>query len=520
VALGVLVCVLGSGIVAAGARGGPAANAAGLGAKPNIVVVTTDDQRADELNAATMPTVVNRIGNRGATFKNSFVTSPLCCPSRATFLTGQYGHNNGILANFPGFPALVDGKNILPAWLQRAGYRTALVGKYLHGYVNTQAKHPAPGWDKWFAMLRPFRYFRLRLGVNGKVTRFPNRARDYLTSVLSRYAVRFVRRNAPRKRPFFLWYTPWAPHEAHPGTRNTKRGARSSRCDGTAIPAPRDDAAFLEQSLPNPPSFDESDVSDKPSFIRASLHFNQPGAHTVRDIVQRYRCRLASLPAVDRGIGRILDALAKADELDNTVIVVTSDNGFFLGEHRLALGKNLPYEEAIRVPLVMRLPPSLGQVPPGSTIHEPVANIDLAPTLLELAGAKPCISSLQCRVMDGRSLMPLLHGETSAWPPDRGILIELRQGIVCRYEAIRTPRYVYAEYVEEIKPGTGTCEPTDERELYDLQADPFELNNLEPPGGPTPAAVESELEQRLEELRPCSGIEGRDPQPPRGRFCE
>lgn len=244
VALAVFGCALAFGVLAAGAGGGGSSGqAAGLSKRPNIVVVTTDDQRADEVSEATMPTVINRIANQGVTFSNSFVTSPLCCPSRATFITGQYGHNNGILANFPGFPSLVDRKNILPEWLHKAGYRTGLVGKYLHGYVNTAAKKPAPGWDKWYAMLRPFKYFDLKLGVNDKVVRYPDRARDYLTTVLSRYAVRFVRRNAPRKRPFFLWYTPWAPHESHSpvGESARKRGAQSTRCDGTAVPSPRDE---------------------------------------------------------------------------------------------------------------------------------------------------------------------------------------------------------------------------------------------------------------------------------------
>ena len=123
--------------------------------------------------------------------------------------------------------------------------------------------------------------------------------------------------------------------------------------------------------------------------------------------------------------------------------------------------------------------------------------------------------------MDGRSLVPLLRGDTSAWPQDRGILIELRQGNPCRYEAIRTPGNMYAEYVEEVDPATGTCEPSTQKELYDLQSDPFELTNLDPPGGDTdPSSLELELQERLEELRGCSGIQGRDPAPPRGRYCD
>ena len=374
-------------------------------------------------------------------------------------------------------------------------------------------------------MLRPYRYFRYRLGVNGKIARFPNRRRFYLTSVLTRYATRFVRRNAPDKHPFFLEYAPWAPHESHKDVGETSvhaaRGQQSTRCAGTTLPAPRDDNAFLEEPMPMPPSFDEADMSDKPNFMQTLQRFGEPGVHSLRDMVRRYRCRLASLPAVDRGVDRLLRTLANTGELDNTVIVFSSDNGFMRGEHRLALGKDLPYDESIRVPLLMRLPPSLAPISPGSVLHEPVANVDIAPTLLDLAGADSCISPSRCRVMDGRSLLPLLQGSTSGWPVDRGILVELRQGNPCRYEALRTSQYLYAEYVEEINPVTQLCEPSDEHELYDLDSDPYELQNLDPPGGPEALpGVETGLQQRLEALRPCSGIEGRDPPPPRGRYCD
>ena len=297
------------------------------------------------------------------------------------------------------------------------GYRTALVGKYLHGYVDTAAKSPAPGWDKWYAMLRPFKYFKLKLGVNGKVVRFPNRARDYLTSVLSRYAVRFVRRSAPRKRPFFLWFTPWAPHESHHSVRQTPT---SGGREATVATEPRSRRrATTGRSSRHP--FRSAVVRRGGRQRQARLHPPFPplrsagSAHAPGQFVQRYRCRLASLPAVDRGIKRLLETLEKAGELDNTVIVFTSDNGFF-GEHRLALGKNLPYEEAIRVPLMIRVPTGVSLAAPGGVVHQPVANIDLAPTLLELARAQPCISSTQCRVMDGRSLVPLLQGDTSRGP--------------------------------------------------------------------------------------------------------
>ncbi len=531
-ALGVLACAIGGAATTAGAepQKGPGAQP-----RPNILVIMTDDQRYDEVTNSTMPTVVHRIADQGTTFKNNFVTSPLCCPSRSTFITGQYGHNHGVLTNSPGYPDLVDKPNVLPAWLHRAGYETGLVGKFMQGYVDRRARKPAPGWDKWYGMLRPFRYFDFRLGVNGKVVRFPDRRRFYLTSVLSRYAVRFVRKAAPRKKPFFLEYAPWAPHESHKEVGEQKtggggrvafaRGSHDTRCSNTTVPAPQDENAFLDAPLPMPPSFDEPDVGDKPDFIRLLPRFGEPGGHDLRDIVRRYRCRLASLPSVDRSVARLLRTLSNAGELDNTLIIFTSDNGFFAGEHRLALGKDYPYEESIRVPLIIRTPPSFDPSPPGSVVNEDVANIDLAPTILNFAAgapgsssAQPCISPTHCRVMDGRSMLPLLQGNTSVWPPDRALEIELSIG--CPYAAVRTPRYMYAEYTEVLD-SSGACLPSNEKELYDLQHDPYELQNLMPPGGPAPSpATVIGLQQQLEDLRACSGIPGRDPEPPRGRYCD
>jgi N-acetylglucosamine-6-sulfatase len=203
------------------------------------------------------------------------------------------------------------------------------------------------------------------------------------------------------------------------------------------------------------------------------------------------------------------------------VLVFASDNGFYFGEHRIARDKTHPYEEGIRVPLMMRVPQRyLGVVPAVPQVHEQVANIDLAPTLLELARGQPCPADEECRVMDGRSLMPLLRGE-GGWPSSRGLLIEYdgassKGTSSCKYGAIRTPGRIYVEHVSVPDPLTGVCEAVEETELYDLAADPFELQNLEPSDDPT---TES-LEARLERLEGCSGIAGRDPAPTDASYCE
>jgi N-acetylglucosamine-6-sulfatase len=500
----------------------PATAAAGP-KQPNIVVVVTDDQTLASLGAATMPSTLESIGAGGTRFTNAVVTTPLCCPSRATLLTGQYAHNHGTLANTPGYEDLRDKRNTLPVWLHRAGYVTAHVGKYLNGY-KAAADRPsdvAPGWDQWHTVLDPggqfVRYYGYQLAVNGELTRVGSKPRDYITRVINRRAAAMVRRYAPRRSPLYLQIDHRAPH--------TEEGENSGPpCGGLIPPDPRDAAAFRDQALPRPASFDEEDVSDKPSFIR---QLPRLAAATTAAIEERYRCGLASLLAVDRGVAKLVAALRRAHELDDTVLMFTSDNGFFYGEHRIPEQKTRPYEEALRVPLLIRVPDRyLGGDAAPPEISEPVANIDLAPTILDLAGAEPCRPRKSCRVMDGRSLLGLIRGN-AAWPEDRAIAIEFdageraRRALVCRYEGVRVAGQVYIRHTAAADPLTGECRPIDETEHYDLAADPFQLDNLFPADpGSSEAAIEDTLAARLERLRECEGIPGRDPVPARHEYCE
>ncbi|MGH2991927.1 MAG: sulfatase family protein [Solirubrobacterales bacterium] len=490
-----------------------AGKAGGKAKKPNVVVIVSDDQAVQTVRQDTMPNLLGRIAASGTTFDNAIATTPLCCPSRAGMLTGQYGHNNGVLRN--DYRQLSEKSNTLPVWLDRAGYRTIHVGKYLNLYRRAKGPEaePAPGWDVWQTIQEPNTYYDYDLSVNGRKVHYGDADRDYLTDVLNRKATRLVRRSAPGKRPFYLQLDHWAPHDS--------RGRGTGPCHGgdDPVPAPTDENLFANEPFPAPPSFNEEDLDDKPSFVQRQNPVD------VGVVERSYRCALASLRAVDRGIGKIHTALKKAGELRRTVIVYVGDNGLLYGEHRLRF-KIPPYEEALRVPLIVSVPPSVrGGAPRAASVPEPVANIDLAPTILELAGAAPCRRRGDCRVMDGRSLLPLLQGEQSQWPQDRVLAVEYtgrHHGFSsCSYRGVRAPGQLYVEHTLIPNFQTGECEPKLEVEHYDLDSDPFELQNLYPALPLTPqAALQEDLAERLERLRDCAGIAGRDPVTPGREHCE
>ncbi|HEY7150982.1 MAG TPA: sulfatase, partial [Solirubrobacterales bacterium] len=418
-----------------------------------------------------MQNVNSLIGARGATFTNSFVNYSLCCPSRATFLTGQYAHNHRVWTNKPpdgGFPRFqsLHASNNLALWLQRSGYYTALVGKYLNEYENKPAK--PPGWSEWHAVAPDDqKVYDYTLNNNGELTAYGHAKSDFKDEVLTRKAVYFLNRRASKPRPFFLWLTYTAPHVGGPNPNPQP----PHDCTGTAKPAARYAHAFDTEPLPMSPSFNEADVSDKPAAVR-----NLPLLDEVRiaDIQRRYRCELESLLSVDDGVRQVIDALTAKHDLENTLIVFTSDNGYFHGEHRIPNEKTRIYEESIRVPLEMRGP----GIPAGVSVEPPVVNADLAPTIVDAADVSPGLE------MDGRSLLPVIQSPTI--DRNRDLLIEEPS-----VKAIRTPRYVYAEYEQG------------DRELYDLQTDPYELQNLA--GRTAYASVESALRFRLHKLEGCAG---------------
>jgi arylsulfatase A-like enzyme len=501
-------CCLGAPSTADGASAG----------RPNIILIRTDDQTARQFNARTMPRTIRLLAHRGTTFRNSIVTTPLCCPSRATSLTGQYGHNNGVLSNDPGYPALIEKGNTLPTWLQRAGYRTAHVGKYLTNY-SLSASRPgavAPGWDEWrtsYDREGP-RYYGYSLSNNGQRVSYGEADSDYVTRVFNQQAVSLIRAYASGDRPLYLQLDHRAPHRSV--------GMVRGRCKNHhPQPDPRDVGRFANEPLRKPPSFNEKDVSDKPSFVR---RLGRLSPRFIKRMKVWDQCARASLREVDRGVAAIHRTLEGMGEWGNTVVLFTSDNGYYYGEHRLGAGKAPPYEESIRVPLVIRVPSAYRNgAPRTSQRSEPVGNIDLAPTILRLAGARPCGSPGRCRTMDGRSLMPLISGNDRAWPAHRGLLVELRQSKggnagVCAYAGIRTRTRIFTEYMQIADRATGACQPARERELYDLRDDPYELRNLA--GRRKHSAERRRLSNRLDQLRRCAGVAGRDRRLSGHPFCE
>lgn len=427
--------------------------------RPNVVVIMTDDQTLESLRV--MPNVKALIGDAGVTFDQFMVTDALCCPSRATFMSGQYAFHHQVLSNEPpsGGYAAFDHANALPVWLQTAGYRTIHMGKYLNHYSDQPLDVIPPGWDDWQAFF-PNGYTNYGVNDNGVLTAYGSAPEDYSTDVLATRAVDAIAESAPGG-PFFLNITPFAPH---------------TNAQGVVEPAPRHVGRFAAEPLPSSPAYNESDMSDKPAFMRA-LPLLKPAA--AAEVTSDYRSMLESLLAVDELVDQVMSALAQSGELDNTVVMFTSDNGFHYGEHRIKSGKGRPYEESIRVPLLVSGP----GFAPGTTVHELAANIDLAPTIVGLAGATPL------RAMDGVDLRTVIANPSTF--ADRGVLIE---GYA---SSAKTPCFLG---VRTLHAAFWSFEGDAEEELYDLDADPRELNSLH--ADPARAALRADMVARKVALGP------------------
>jgi N-acetylglucosamine-6-sulfatase len=499
-ALAVALSALVAGSVALPGR--PEARAAALTDSPNVVVIQTDDQDPASFKRRIMPHTWKLLVKHGTRFARGFDASALCCPSRASLLTGQYPHNHGVFSDHPGYPSLVNKPSTLPAWLHAAGYRTAHIGKFLNGYDAFTEKlgKPAPGWSTWDTMVKPFGYYDYKLSLDGNLKRFGTDPKDYLDDVLTRHAAQFVDDATRRQKPFYLELDYWGPHSG--------RGVDPQCGEQAPDPAPRDVHTFDDEPLPRPPSFNEEDVSDKPHFIQLLPRLSDRQRKTIK---YAHRCRLAALQDVDRGVRHIYRQVKAAHELDDTVFVYYTDNGELEGQHRVVLKKAVPYEEAMKTPYVIRLPRNL--LAGGTAVHrigEPVSNIDLAPTFLDLADAQPCTADGDCRTVDGRSLLPALRGNTTGLD-GRAILVEGGHGSrECKYRTIRTHDDVYTEYARTFDPNTGQCTPADATEHYDLNADPFELQNLYPSKDPQTQLTEQQLAARLHSLQHCAGRNGPD----------
>ena len=446
--------------------GSPAAPGASA-AHPNIVFILTDDQELTLGSLDFMPRTRALIAAQGTTFASHFVPLSLCCPSRSTILTGQYPHNHKVYTNFPPdggyerFDELGHESTTMATALHAAGYRTALFGKYLNDYPGTEdPSHVPAGWDEWASPVAgsPYASYRYTLNENGKRVKYGGTAADYMTDVLSGKATDFVRRTAGTGQPFFLYLATYAPHK--PST-----------------PARRHANLFPGLQAPRTPSFNESNVTDKPARIRA-LRRLKAGQIAVIDAL--YRKQRQALQGVDEAVAALVQSLQDTGQLANTYVVFTSDNGFHMGQHRLEPGKYTPYETDVHVPLMIRGP----GVPAGATVTSLTASVDLAPTFAELAGAVLPLAP------DGRSLVPFLQGQATpagwrqevlleqfAFPPappttDASVFEPTDpqdEKAVTAYPAhvgLRTADFKFVEY------------ETGEREVYDLHADPDETTNL------------------------------------------
>lgn len=486
-------------LLGAPAASGANENTTPQASRPNIILILTDDLDLSLVSPTITPRIDQLLTQQGASFRNFFVNVSLCCPSRASLLRGQYVHNHELYTNggpTGGFARAYDTgleQTTVATALKEAGYRTALFGKYLNGYpsANDETYIP-PGWSEWASPTSDNAYggFNYALNENGTVVEYGTLPRDYLTDVLTRKAVNLITSTATLSdTPLFLYLAPYVPHQP-------------------ATPAPRHSRLFEGAQTPRTPSWNEADVSDKPSNVSSLEPLTEAN---IQQLDTLYRRRLQSMQAVDEMVAAIVEALDSTGQLANSYIVFTTDNGYHMGQHRLKAGKYLPYEEDTHVPLLIRGP----GIAPGTAIPQISSMVDLAPTFAAWAGVPLPL------VPDGRSLVPLLGSTTPPTTWRQAALVEQypfagQQPVAALagdaegyepydafdaqidptafYFGIRTADYTYVEYSAS---AAGA-----QRELYDLRADPYQLQNLAATADP---ALLSRLSSYLATIRACVG---------------
>ena len=499
-----LVAVLAAACLLAAAWSGERSHAS-HGGLPHVIMITTDDQTVRDMVA--MPQTQALIGAAGATFTNAYASYPLCCPSRATLLTGQHAHNHGVLGNTApdgGYAMLKDGET-LPVWLGRSNYRSIHIGKMPNGFGATDPTYVPPGWGPFpadgefygFLPDPPSAYTGFKLNENGVPVQYE--PEDYQTDVYAQKAVSRIGNHftAFPGRPLYTEVQFFAPHDP-------------------ATPAPRHDGAYSTALIPTDASFNEKNVKkDKPGWLRA---VNRMGPGLISKVQTRYQNRLETLLAVDEAVSAIVNELDARGVLGETYIVFTSDNGYMQGQHRLHQGKFVAYDPSAKVPLLIRGP----GIPPGSISKELVSNVDIVPTILDAANAAPGVTQ------DGRSLLP--YATNPAERSTRPILLETGRPIAIsdpasasasgkpkfkkssirvknldldrtaqiakvvkppKYRAIRTGRYLLIKYADG------------GRELYDMPSDPFQVDSVWKNSRYFP--VRKWLLKKLAKLTPCVG---------------
>jgi len=419
--------------------------------RPNIIFILVDDMRWDEYglgghNYIKTPNI-DRLSQEGVTFKNAFATTPLCSPSRASFLTGQYAHTNGIINNEQ-HNELSHQLQTFPRDLHDHGYETAFIGKWHMGNDDTAR----PGFDEWIALKGQGEAIDPSLNINGE----RKVVKGYVTDIFTDYSIQFITKK--RSAPFLLYLS----HKAlHPNYLQRDDGSVVAIDGGGFIAAERHKGMYANDIFQRRPNANII-PSDKPALAR-QIDTLPPLSPQTATPEKDIRQRAEMLMAVDDGLGKIMETLQENGMLENTIIVFTSDHGYWYGEHCLNEERRLAYEEGIRIPLFVRYPASF---PGGSSVNNFTLSIDIAPTLLEAAGITPD------NRYQGKSFLSILNNENPNWR--KSFLVEYYSDRVfprvvkMGYKAVRTDRYKFIHYVD--------LDGMDE--LYDLQTDPYEIKNI------------------------------------------
>lgn len=494
--------------------------------KPNIVVIMTDDQALADVSK--LPNVNKLLVDKGINFTNAVDSFPLCCPARATFITGQYAHNHKVIGNFYpyGWYGMENRDNILPAWLQKSGYRTGLVGKWLNGYgaKNLWGEKPA-GFDIWRGLLdvSAYDYYNFVMSVDGESERVwgdegfarglvrvgqiqtvprqepvrlevakrlievfglppysywgSEKPEDYTVDVTGSVFQDLIAAEQNQSKPFFLWWAPAAPHREDVATTLMGRPGQDPR------PPKRYQAKSKSYKLPRPKSFNQAEKSFRKLPKNMTDNLKPLTEGQIDQLQLDYEGRIGSLLAVDDKVKSIVDKLKETGQYNNTVIIFTSDNGWLQGEHRVPGDKFLPYEESVKVPFIVT-----GPGIKKKKVTTQVSNVDFAATITKLAGARPG------RLLDGQALLPLRK-------TNRAVLLEAPAPLFASpsmpqqwdqpYKGVRTNKWKYVIYQ---KGG---------EELYDLTKDPYEINNLA--GEKKYASKKKEMKSKLKKLEDCRG---------------
>jgi len=515
---------------------GPRKNLSNFGNRPNIVLIQADDLVRSDIRY--MPNVQRFLTRGGTTFTNYNAPYPLCGPARASLLTGQLAHNNGVLSNFKandgGYyqlaqaPGKLNQSNSLGPWMHKAGYRTGFVGKFLNDYGTLDSTEIPPGWDSWQALVdqSTYDYYNYAMNLNGHLkyygdpdyakqqlalgtmaaTKAPTsfaefyqlfrdafpvwdyfgwqRPADYTMDVNGKMANTFVQKSAKSRKPFFLYYAPPGPHAED---TNHLQGLRPNPAVDPRPPK-RYEHTFDNVKLPEPPDFNEADVSDKAANVRDLPLLSEA---QIKTVTSSFRGRLGAARSIDDSVGKIVKSLKRAHELKNTVIIFNSDNGYLQGEHRLAASKFLPFENSLRIPLIMRGP----GIKANKKINATALDVDIAPTILAAAKAK----AKPGRMFDGISL--LAGAKRTKKLPYRDIPMETEKPLFkfttpltqfdLPFYGVKTSKYKYVHW------------SFGDIELYDMKKDPWELNNIA--GDPAMAGVVASLEKKAEKLSTCKG---------------